>query len=66
MRPTVSTERPQTDHHEEMRIEGLRALARVIVRHALANRDQDPEPQEESAGAPTGDAAAPGSKGGAR
>ena len=60
----MSTERRQTDHHEELRIEGLRALARVIVRHALANRDQEPEPRKESEGAPAGDAS-PRSKGGA-
>lgn len=61
----MSTERRQTDHHEELRIEGLRALARVIVRHALSKPDREPGPPEESAGAPAREAAEPGSKGGA-
>ncbi|MCY3504975.1 MAG: hypothetical protein OXI51_05150 [Chloroflexota bacterium] len=61
----MSTERRQTDHHEELRIEGLRALARVIVRHALANPDREPDPPEESAGAPVRKAAEPGGEGGA-
>ena len=59
----MSTRRPQTDDHEELRIEGLRALARVIVRHALANPEQAPDPRDESAAA--GEAPEPSRKGGA-
>ena len=61
----MSTERQQTDHHEQLRLEGLRALARVIVRHALANPDQQPEKRETKAEAPAGDAAERGRKDGA-
>ena len=60
----MSTERRQTDDQEELRIEGLRALARVIARHALANPEQEPEPREESA-APAGEATEPGRRRGA-
>lgn len=59
----MSTERPQTNQHEELRIEGLRALARVIVRHALANPTQEPERPD--AVAPAGEAPEPSRKGGA-
>ena len=61
----MSTERPQTDDYEELRIEGLRALARVIVRHALANLEEEPERPETGAEAPAGEAPARGRRGGA-
>ena len=61
----MKSEQRPTEHHEELRIEGLRALARVIVRHALANSDQEPEGRKTKAGSPVGESPEPGRKGGA-
>ncbi len=35
----MSTKQRLTDEQERMRLEGLRALARIIARHALAHPD---------------------------
>ena len=39
----MKTTQPLTDEQEAIRLQGLRALARIIARHALAARPADGE-----------------------
>lgn len=46
---------PLTDEQERMRLEGLRRLARIIARHALAHPDRYERRERAAPAAPAGE-----------
>ncbi len=51
----MSTERQLSDEQEALRLEGLRRLARIIARHALAHPDRYEAAEREARKAPASD-----------
>ncbi len=51
----MNTDRQLSDDQEALRLEGLRTLARIIARHALAHPDRYGSGKGEAPGAPASD-----------